>query len=274
MNPLRRVGVIIGYELRRAVAKKWILALIALAITFETLYIVLQTRFPAIFIAEDVMWVFGVLSGQSMFIQLIAILIAGSSMSEEYERGTADMLLSKPITKIEYMAGKFLGGFSLLVLVEAIVAVTGVALAIGFFGSQRDLHVFPGLFISIAYASLLFFSLTFMFSELLRRSTMAMLTAFGIFIVSSVVGISLSNLYAVTNEVLYLDVSRLLPTWSAVSLPTFLASEYITIPEDQPQVMPSGDIQLAAVIVAVYAIAFVAITSLRLVRSDVTKKAE
>jgi ABC-2 type transport system permease protein len=274
MNPLRRVGVIIGYELRRAVAKKWILALIVLAITFETLYIVLQTRLPAIFIAEDVMWVFGVLSGQSMFIQLIAILIAGSSMSEEYERGTADILLSKPITKIEYMAGKFLGGFSLLVLVEAIVAITGVALAVGFFGSQRDLHVFPGLFISIVYASVLFFSLTFMFSELLRRSTMAMLTAFGIFIVSSVVGSSLSYLYAVTNELLYLDVSRLLPTWSAVSLPTFLAAEYITIPGDQPQIMPSGDIQLAAVIVAVYTIVFVVITTFRLVRSDVTKKAE
>ena len=274
MNVLQRIAVIAGYEWRRAIAKKWILALIVLALTFEALYIILQSRFPATFLAEDVIWVFGVLSAQSLFIQLVAILIAGSSMSEEYERGTADILLSKPIKRIEYMAGKFLGGFSLLVLVEASIAVTGVVLSFGFFGPQRDLHVFPLLFIAIVYASFLFFSLTFMFSELFRRSTMAMLVALGIFMVSSIVGSLLSYLYAVTNEVFYLDVSRLLPTWSAISLPTFLASEYITIPEGQFQFLPSGDVQLAAVIVALYTIFFILMASFRLVRSDVTKKAE
>ena len=272
MNVLQRIAVIVGYEWRRAIAKKWVLALIVLALAFEALYIVLQSRFPAVFLAEDVIWVFGVLSAQSLFIQLVAILIAGSSMSEEYERGTADILLSKPIKRIEYMAGKFLGGFSLLVLVEAILAVTGVVLSFGFFGPQRDLHFFPLLFIAIVYASFLFFSLTFMFSELFRRSTMAMLVALGIFMVSSIVGTLLSHLYAVTDEVFYLDVSRLLPTWSAISLPTFIASEYITIPEDQFQL--SGDVQLAAVIVALYTIVFILIASFRLVRSDVTKKAE
>lgn len=274
MNALQRTAVIVGYEWRRAIAKKWVLALIVLALAFETLYIVLQSRLPTMFLAEDVMWVFGVLSGQSLFIQFVAILIAGSSMSEEYERGTADILLSKPIKKIEYMAGKFLGGFSLLVLVEAIIAVTGVVLAFGFFGPQRDLHVFPSLFISIAYASFLFFSFTFMFSELFRRSTMAMLTAFGTFIVSTIVGGLLSYLYEVTNEVFYLDVSRLLPTWSATSLPTFLASEYITIPEGEFQFLPSGDIALATIIVAVYTVIFVLLAYFRLVRSDITKKAE
>jgi len=274
LNVFQRIAVIVDYEWRRAIAKKWVLALIVLGLAFEALYIVLQSRLPTMFLAEDVMWVFGVLSGQSLFIQLIAILIAGSSMSEEYERGTADMLLSKPIRKIEYLTGKFLGGFSLLVLVEAIIAVTGVVLAFGFFGPQRDLHVFPLLFISIAYASFLFFSLTFMFSELFRGSTMAMLTALGIFIVSSIVGGLLSHLYAVTDEVFYLNVSELLPTWSATSLPTFLASEYITVPEGQSQFLPSGDVQLAAVIVALYTIVFILIASFRLVRSDVTKKAE
>ncbi len=125
--------------------------------------------------AGSFMWIFGVLEGQSFFLPLIAIIIAGGSMSEEYEHGTADILLSKPITRIEYLSGKFLGGFSVLAMIEALTTFVGVVLSLVLFGSQSSLQFSPLMFLAIVYSSLVFFCLSFMLSEVFRGSTLAML---------------------------------------------------------------------------------------------------
>jgi len=276
MNALQRIAVILGYEWRRALAKKWLLALIFLALAFQTLLFIVFSQFPRMLLTEEVkktMWAVGLLSGQSLFVHLIAILVAGGSMSEEYEQGTADVLLSKPITKVEYMAGKFLGGFLLLSFVEVITTITGVILAYGFFGVQRDIHFVPLIFVAVVYSMLLFFSLTFMFSEVLRRSTLAMMISFGIFMVSQIVGTYLLYLHNITHEQFYINVSQLLPTWSAMSLPTSLAANMMPLPTGGFISTPIGDVTLAATIVAIYAAIFVILTYVRFVRSDVTKRA-
>ena len=281
MSALRRTATIIGYEWRRALAKKKVLALIILAIAIQTLPFVLFTR---IFtdLTEDAkatMWIFGALGGQSMFIQLVAIIIAGGAMAEEYEHGTADILLSKPIKKLEYMSGKYLGGFSLLVVIEALMVAIGVLLGFAFFGPQRHLQYAPLILGAIAYSSLLFFSLTFMFSEVIRRGTLAMLTTIGVFIASQMLYGVLLMLYMFSivggqpNE-FYLDVSKLLPTWSVGNLPTFIASELMPMLNNPLITLVTGDITLAALIIAVYTVASILIVSIRLVKSDVTKKAD
>jgi len=273
MNALQRTAIIVGYELRRAIAKKWILALLILAIVFQTLPFIVLSRLAEFDIVNETMWVVGVLSGQSLFVHLISMIVAGGSMSEEYEQGTADVLLSKPITKVEYLTGKFLGGLLLLSFVEVITTVTGVVLAYGFFGAQRDIHFVPVIFVAIVYSMLLFFSLTFMFSEVLRRSTLAMLMGFGVFVVSSIVGAYLLYLHAITHEQFYMDVSQLLPTWSATSLPTILAADLMTLPSGGFISTPSGDVTFAAIIVAIYTAIFVLLAYFRFIKSDVTKKA-
>ena len=275
MNALQRSAIIVGYELRRAIAKKWVLALIILALAIQILPFVVLSRLAELDIINETMWVFGVLSGQSLFVHLIAILVAGGSMSEEYEHGTADILLSKPITRVEYMTGKFFGGFLLVSFVEVITTVMGVILAFAFFGPQRDLHFVPLMFVAIVYSTLLFFSITFMFSEVLRRSTLAILMGFGIFIVSSIVGGVLSSLYSFTEEQVYMDVNKLLPTWSATTLPSSLAANLKIMPllGNGMIELPSGDVHLATIIVAIYAVIFVLLAYFRLVRSDVTKRA-
>src|SRR5208337_2555285 len=121
MSVLERVGVIAEYEWRRAIAKKSVFALVILAAAIQTLVIVSNYEFNRssgigpLGINNSFMWIMSVLGGgsQALFIPLIAIIIAGGSMSEEYEHGTADILLSKPISRIEYLFGKLLGGFSL-----------------------------------------------------------------------------------------------------------------------------------------------------------------
>ncbi|MFQ6000009.1 MAG: hypothetical protein ACE5J6_04450, partial [Candidatus Bathyarchaeia archaeon] len=77
MSALRRITVIVGYEWRRALAKKSVLALIILAIALQTLILALFSQFTVgpMFLTEEVkpfMWILGVLQGQGLFVQLIA----------------------------------------------------------------------------------------------------------------------------------------------------------------------------------------------------------
>jgi ABC-2 type transport system permease protein len=279
MDALRRVAVIIEYEWRRALAKKKVLALIILAIVFQTLPFIIFTQITLDLTADAkaTMWVIGALGGQNLFIQLVAIIVAGGSMSEEYEHGTADILFSKPIKRLEYMAGKFAGGFSLLVIIEAVMVAVGVFLGFGFFGPQKYLEFAFVILGSIVYSSLLFFSLTFMFSELIRKSTLAILAGFGVFIVSQVLYSTLLVLSVLStaggapNE-FYLNLSKLLPTWSASNLPTFVASEVMPMLSNPLVTLATGEVALAALIIAVYTVVSILIASVRLVKSDVAKK--
>ena len=276
MGGLGRVGTIIGYEWRRALAKKKILALIILAIAFQTLIMVAFSRFVGtMFLSNEAgsfMWILGVLEGQGLFVQLIAIMVAGGSMSEEYEHGTADILLSKPITRVEYMCGKFLGGFSLLAMIEALTTSVGVVLSLWFFGAQTGLQFAPLMFLAMVYSSLIFFCLSFMFSEVFRGSTLAMLMAFGILIASSVIGPILTALYNLSGQHLYVDLGKGIPTWAATSFPSLLMSELITAPRTVLPVADSEALYQAAIIIAVYAVIFIVIAAYRLLKSDVTKK--
>ena len=282
MNTLQRIFVILSYEWNRALAKKKVLALVILGIVIQVLPFVAFTQVAPGFLTDEAkatMWIFGALGGQSLFIQLVAIIVAGGSMSEEYEHGTADMLLSKPIRRVEYLTGKFLGGFSLLVAVEALMVTTGVLMGYAFFGPQNDLQYAPLIFAAIAYSSLLFFSLTFMFGEVLRKGTLAMLTAIGVFIASQILYGVLLILHAFSvaagepNQ-LYVDVSKLLPTWSAGNLPTLIASELMPVLRNPLITLTTGEIVLPAAIIAVYFIVSVAITVTRLLKSDVAKKTD
>lgn len=282
MNTLQRIIVILGYEWKRALAKKKILALVILAIAIQVLMFVAYTQLSPAFLTEEAkatMWVLGALGGQSLFIPLMAIIIAGGSMSEEYEHGTADILMSKPITRLEYMVGKFLGGFLLLIAVEALMVVTGVLMAFAFFGPQNLLEFAPAILGAIAYSSLLFFSLTFMCSEVVRRGTLAMLTAIGVFVASTILYGVLLVLYAFSQASgqpvqFYLDLSKALPTWSAGNLPMFIASQLMPAFRNPLISLSSGDIALSALVIAVYMVVSIGVAVTRLLKSDITKKAD
>jgi ABC-2 type transport system permease protein len=284
MGFLHRSVNLVTYEWRRAIAKKKLFVLVALVLALQVGLFVLFYYFftnpppgftiigPSLEEVKASMWLVGVLGTQSFFIPLIAIVIAGGSLSEEYEHGIADILLSKPITRMEYMTGKFLGGLSLLGFVIALTTVLGATLAYGFFGPQESIHFVPVIYLVLVYANLLFFSMSFMFSEVLRSTTLSMLTGIGILVASAIIGGMLSAVYSITGEQLYLEVSRWLPNWSTSNLPSFVTSKLITAPQSPFISVPGGDIQLAAAIIAVYTIASILITALNLVRSDVTKK--
>jgi len=289
MNALQRVAVIIGYEWRRALAKKWFFALVILAFATQILvFVVFNYLFtnppadmPPIFQAgleqiKPFMWTVEVLTPQGFFMSLIVIMIAGGSMSEEYEQGTADILLSKPVTKLEYMTGKYLGGLSLLSFVAALTTVLGAILAIAFFSPQESLQFIPHIYLAIVFSNLVFLSLAFMFSEVLRRTTLSYFSAIGVFIASMVVSGVLYAVYDFTGqqEQIYLDVSKWLPNWCASNFPGFVMGKLVDVPVSpfSPSTQGDSDLLLAGVLIAVYTIIFIAMATIRLVRSDVTKK--
>jgi ABC-2 type transport system permease protein len=267
MGALGRVAVIIDYEWRRAIAKKKILALIILAVAFQALVMIALSQIASsvlsmFFSNASFMWILGVLEGQGLFVQLIAIITAGGSMSEEYEHGTADILLSKPITRLEYLFGKFLGGFFLLAIVEALTTFVGIILSLSLFGAQNGLEFAPLMFLAIVYSSLVFFSLSFMCSEVFRGSTLAMLIAFGVFITSIVLSQILVFLPSMS------DVVKVIPTWAASNFPSLVMSKLVT----GYGTADTNSLVQASIIIVVYAIIFILIAAYRLVKSDVTKK--
>ena len=287
MNSLQRVAIIVGYEWRRALAKKWFFALVILAFAIQVLVFVVfnflftnpPTNLPHILQVsleqiKPFMWIVEVLTPQGFFMSLIVIMIAGGSMSEEYEQGTSDILLSKPITKLEYMTGKYLGGLSLLSFVAALTTVLGVILAIAFFSPQESLQFIPHIYLAVVYSNLVFLSLAFMFSEVLRRTTLSYLSAIGVFIASMVVSGVLSAVYGFTGEQLYLDVSKWLPNWGVSSFPSFVMEKLMDVPITlfTPTTQGDSDILLAGAFIAVYTAIFIIVATIRLVRSDVTKK--
>ena len=287
MNALQRVAIIVSYEWRRALAKKWFFALVILAFAIQILVFVVfnflfthpPPNLPPIFQAsleqiKPFMWIVEVLTPQGFFMSLIVIMIAGGSMSEEYEQGTSDILLSKPITKLEYMTGKYLGGLSLLSFVAALTTVLGVILAIAFFSPQESLQFIPHIYLAVVYSNLVFLSLAFMFSEVLRRTTLSYLSAIGVFIASMVISGVLSAVYGFTREQLYLEVSKWLPDWGVFNFPSFVMEKLVDVPYN-PFISPAqgdSDLLLAGAFIAVYTAIFIVVATIRLVRSDVTKK--
>jgi ABC-2 type transport system permease protein len=210
------------YEIKRAIARKKVLALVAFTILLSVLPYYALSQAGTNLIPTNIysyLWVLAVLLVGPLFLNFTAILIAAGSMSEEYEQGTAELLLSKPVRRSDYIAGKFLGGYVLFLFILALTFVLSISSAFTFFGPQNNLYLIPGLFIAQAFSSLLFFSLAFMLGELIRRSSLAYIFSSAIFFSSYIISIFLSAIFRATGKVVYKIVQMYLPTSAASSLP-------------------------------------------------------
>src|SRR5579872_3446711 len=148
-----RPGVVftfLQYEIKRSIARRKIIALgfftllIGTAPYFLISYVgaggrIMQVLRPYF----GYLWVVGVFLPQSFFVPFTAILISGGAMSEEYEAGTAELLLSKPVTKSEYFLGKFLGGYLLIIFIIGLNMALSVVSATATFGPQLELNTLP-----------------------------------------------------------------------------------------------------------------------------------
>jgi ABC-2 type transport system permease protein len=217
-----RVWAFAAYEVRRALARKKVLAMVAFIALIDTVpYYILSTSRTTI-IPQAIypyLWVAGVLAPFALFLQFVAILIAAGAMSEEYESGTAELLLAKPVDRTEFFAGKFLGGYILLTLLILLNALLSVAAATFAFGGQAGLGTLPGVVLVEVYSSVLFFSVAFMLGELVRRSSLAYILSSALIVASQIIGTYLSIAYELTGNTFYEAVHVYLPTTLAGSIP-------------------------------------------------------
>jgi ABC-2 type transport system permease protein len=215
------------YEIKRSLARKKVLVLVAFVLLLDTLpYYALSTSARSIIPAalNPYVWIAGVLVPQPLFIQFVAIFIAAGAMSEEYEQGTAELLMSKPVSRMEYLAGKFLGGYVLLVLIVGLSTFVSLTSSYLAFGTQLGLDILPGAFLVSVFAALLFFAISFMLGELFRRSSLAYIFASAVLFTSEIVGFYAQFIYSLTGNQLYRALQMYLPTSPVDSLPL----QYVT----------------------------------------------
>jgi ABC-2 type transport system permease protein len=222
------------YEIKRSIARKKVIVLGVFTLLIGTsIYFLLDyvgnsqalQQFLAPYLAY--IWVVGVFLPQAFFVQFTALLIAGGAMSEEYEAGTAELLLSKPVTRAEYFLGKFFGGYLLLVFIILLNIILALLSATVTFGAQTALNALPIVFAGQAFSGMLFFSVAFMFGEVIRRSSLCYIVSSAAFITSSAFGLILGFIYRLTNIALYGQIQYYLPTSAISSLPALLVSKYV-----------------------------------------------
>ena len=281
---MSRLDVIVPfmrYEIKRAIARRKVLALIAFTVLLDTLpYYALSTAGTTLIpsSAYPYIWVAGVFAVQPLFLNFTAILIAAGAMSEEYEQGTAELLLSKPVERNDYFAGKFLGGYTLFLTILAFNIVLSVASAFTFFGTQFGLEILPGLFLVQAFAALVFYSLAFMLEEIVRRSSLAYIFSSAVFFSSFIISAYMDLIYTLTGKTIYKTIQIYLPTSLANSLPIQYASPLLPqtvgiilqFVGSGTAIVPSLDLSVA--ILLAYTIPAIAVAAAYFWFADISRK--
>ncbi len=267
------------YEIKRAIARRKVLALLAFTILLDTLpYYALSTAGANVLLgsAFPYIWIAGVLAVQPLFLNFTAILIAAGAMSEEYEQGTAELLLSKPVKRNDYFIGKFLGGFTLFLGILAFNDFLSVASAYTFFGSQYGLEIAPGLFLVQAFSALLFFSIAFMLGELIRRSSLAYIFSSAVFFSSFIISAYMDLIFRLTGKQIYETIRIYLPTSPANSLPVQYAAPLLDragvgiVDFVGQSIVPTIDLSVA--ILLAYTIPAIAVAAGYFWFSDISRK--
>jgi ABC-2 type transport system permease protein len=281
-HSLPRIYNIARYEWRRALARRMILAVFILTCIIEVLPIIVLTLLPNVLQKfgnlRNYVWLLGALIPQGFFIHFLALLVSAGSMADEYQNATADVILSKPLSRVEYLVGKYLGGFSLMSAIAALLVSIGILASFAAFGNQLQIVNAPLILLGIIASSLVFFSIGFMSGELLRSTTLSYLAASSAFIVILIIENVLEAVAPFQpNPDFYYLLGRLLPTWAATNLPFMQADQLFPailntrLGEAIFQTVP-GTIPEALLYIAIYASAAFAVALLRFRYTDVTKR--
>jgi ABC-2 type transport system permease protein len=120
---------------------------------------------------------------------LIAIVLAMGSIAREKERGTAAFLLTKPVSRLAFLAAKFTALLITLWLGMLVATVTAYGYTVYYFGSVSALR-FTQMALLIGLSLTAFLALTFLASALTRSTVAAAVLGFAAWLVLALLGIS------------------------------------------------------------------------------------
>jgi len=120
---------------------------------------------------------------------LVAIVLAMGSIAREKERGTAAFLLTKPVSRLAFLAAKFTGLLVTSGLGVVVATVTAYAYTVYFFGATSA-WAFAEMALLVWLALVAFMALTFLASALTRSTVAAASLGFAAWLVLALLGIS------------------------------------------------------------------------------------
>ena len=176
----RQVGIVAGKEFRDRVRNRWVLVV---AVIF-TLFALIIAYFGAaqqgtLGLRRIEVTIASLVSLVIYLLPLIALILGYDAIVGERERGSLELLLSMPITRIELLLGKFLG----LALALAVSTVAGFGLAgalVLYQSGAAALYHYAGFLLSALLLGLAFLSLAVMISALARDRVQASGAAIGL----------------------------------------------------------------------------------------------
>lgn len=280
MNTFKSIIVVGQYEWKRALARKKVALLIIFTILIELLPFVVLNLLPIpsmLLGITGLMWFVGAITPHFFFLQFVALLIGSGSTAEEYDQGTADLILSKPLSRVSYLLGKFFGGLTLVSFVAFLTTFLAIVLSTATFGAQLYLEYAPVVYLSLIFSTMVFFSIGFAAGEAFRSPSLAYLVASFIFITSFILVPFLAAVNSLTGDALYLDISQALPTWSVQNLPLMMAQELFLGSGALPFLFSfgpeiAGTMLEAVTGILIYSSIGIAIAFIRFLKTDVTKK--
>ena len=170
---LTQVLTVARKELRDRLRNRWVLA-VALVFTAFALVIAYAggAQQGAVGLRSIEATIASLTSLVIYLIPLIALLLGFDAVVGERERGTLDLVLALPITRLELLLGKYLGLAAALTL-STLAGFGLIALVLGAQAGQAALEPYGGFIVSSVLLGLAFLSLAVMVSVLASDRTRA-----------------------------------------------------------------------------------------------------
>jgi Cu-processing system permease protein len=177
---LRQVGIVAAKEFRDRIRNRWVLV-VALVFTVFALVIAYfgAAQQGTVGLRGIEVTIASLVSLVIYLVPLIALILGYDAIVGERERGSLELLLSLPITRLELLLGKFLG----LALALAVSTIAGFGLAgalVSYQSGAAALYQYAGFVLSAVLLGLAFLSLAVMISAVARDRVRASGLAIGL----------------------------------------------------------------------------------------------
>jgi len=162
----RQVGAIAAKELRDRMRNRWVLAVALVFTVFAALIAYFGgAQQGAIGLRSTEATIASLVSLVIYLIPLIALVLGFDAVVGERERGTLELVLALPVTRLELLLGKFLG-LAAALTASTLAGFGLVALGLGLQAGPRALEPYAGFIVSAVLLGLAFLSLALFVSVL------------------------------------------------------------------------------------------------------------